>query len=275
MVIENIEDYATTNEIPMSFKIYSGDAGTHTHSFVEISYIISGSTQHRLNGGPVKNLQPGDAILIMPSVPHEFIKSKKQECTHRDIIIRESFFKEVCEYIDPSLYGKFLNGEAHYYISLSATKLNYLEHTINIINQMLTTTIKQKTAIIRAFAVSLLEPFLTYDAENHFKEFPSWFKQLLANFNIIQFQQQGLKKILEPFNYDKKYLCRVFKKYMGITMTDYLNHVRLDYAMNLIQNTNKNILTIAQELGFSSVSYFNIVFKKRYGITPTTARRKK
>ena len=91
----------------------------------------------------------------------------------------------------------------------------------------------------------------------------------------MDFLQQGLPKITEEFNYDKKYMCRVFKKYMNMTMTEYLNQTRLDYALNMIQNSNKNVLTIAQTLGFSSISYFNVIFKKRYGVTPLEVRKNK
>ena len=66
-----------------------------------------------------------------------------------------------------------------------------------------------------------------------------------------------------------------FKKYMNMTMTEYLNQTRLDYALNMIQNSNKNVLTIAQTLGFSSISYFNVIFKKRYGVTPLEVRKNK
>ncbi len=274
MVIDNIWDYATTEEIPMGFKITSlGDVAVHTHSFVEIFYVTNGSANHKFNGGPSKPIQAGDAYLILPSQTHSFIRTKETICSHRDIIIRESFFHEVCDFIDPTLFDKLSSGEISPHVTLSPAKVNYLENQINIINQILPTSIGQKKAIIKTFAAALLEPFLTFKAEMHFSEFPAWFKNLLSNFNMVEYMQQGLNKILKPFNYDRKYLCRVFKKYMGITMTDYLNHIRLDYAMNMIQSTNKNILDIAQDLGFSSVSYFNVIFKKRYGITPMEARQ--
>lgn len=275
-MIDNIWDYATTEEIPMGFKMTTGgNMSEHTHSFVEIFYVVNGTSYHRLSNGETSYIQTGDVYLILPSMSHAFVRDKSALCTHRDIIIRENFFREICDFIDPSLYSKFISGETPISAKLSPSKLNYFESQINMINQLLPTSLGQKKAIIKTFMVSLLEPFLTFNTERHFSEFPAWFKNLLSSFNMIDFMKQGLNKILEPLNYDKKYLCRVFKKYMGITMTEYLNQIRLDYAINMIQTTNKNILDIAQELGFSSVSYFNVIFKKRYGITPLEARQKK
>ena len=276
MVIDNIWDYATTEEIPMGFKTTNlATAGPHNHSFVEIFYVVSGSMRHSVNGGSEKVLKTGDAYIIMPDSYHTFSHTQEHEtCLHRDIMIRESFFKEVCAFIDPSFYDKLISGETSCHAFLSPVKMNYLEEQINMINQLIPTSMTQKKSIIKSLAMTLLEPFLSHNDGGRLSVFPAWFNDLLSSFNTIEFMQQGLNKILKPFNYDRKYLCRVFKKYMGMTMTEYLNHIRLDYAMHAIQNTNKNILHIAQNLGFSSVSYFNVIFKKRYGITPLEARQK-
>ena len=252
----------------------SNDRSCHTHSFVEIFYIVNGSISHQLDSGIIETLNVGDTVVIMPTHHHNFLRDKQHVCSHRDIIIRESFFREVCDFIDPSIFGKIASGEISPKVKLSPSQISLLEKKISIINQMLPTTIAQKKAIIKTFAITLIEPFLTNPTERIFSDFPAWFKELLSSFNIIDNIKCGLNTILKPLNYDKKYLCRVFKKYMGTTMTEYLNHIRLDHALNMIQNTNKNILDIAQDLGFSSVSYFNVIFKKRYGITPLEARQK-
>ncbi len=269
-----MEDYATSEEVPMNYKLTEGcDNQLHGHAFVEIFYVISGNAPHKFDNEPTKTLQAGDTYLIMPSHTHEFL-IRKQECTHRDVIIRESLFKEACNFIDPKLYNNFVSGAMPYYVTLSPTQINHLEQKINTISQMLPTQIGQRTAITRAFAVELIETFVFSKHTAIAKEIPAWFRQLLTNFNTVYYLQQGLQKITKEFNYDKKYMCRVFKKYMGMTMTEYLNHTRLDYALTMIQGSNKSILDIAQNLGFSSVSYFNVIFKKRYGITPLEARKR-
>ena len=268
-----LPDYMTTEQIPLGFKLTTSDNTTyHTHEYVEMFYIIDGKIDHKYEDNPSEVLQSGDAYIIMPSKKHIF-SLREERSLHRDIFIRENFFCELCNYISPTLYSEFLNGTHSCKAKLSQSKLNYIENQINFINQTLPDSLSQKTALIRCFAVTLLEPFLTTTAENHIHNFPTWFKSLLANFNKIEYIKSGLDAILCGFNYDRKYLCRVFKKNMGITMTEHLNRVRLDYALSMIQNTDKNILTIAQELGFSSISYFNVSFKKRYGISPIKARK--
>lgn len=270
-----LPDYMTTDQIPIGFKLTPSDNTLfHTHEYVEIFYIIDGEIDHRYENNSTEVLSPGDSFIILPGKKHQFTL-KKQRSLHRDIFMRESFFREVCDFISPGLYREFFDGTHSCKTTLSQAKLNYLENQINFVTQAVPDSLSQKAALVRCFAVTLLESFLTTTAEDHIHNFPAWFKSLLSNFNKIEYIKQGLDAIIEGFNYDRKYLCRVFKKNMGITMTEYLNRIRLDYALSMIQNTDKNILTIAQDLGFSSISYFNVSFKKRYGISPIKARKYK
>ena len=78
-----MEDYATSEEVPMNYKLTEGcDSQLHGHSFVEIFYVISGSAPHRFDNEPTKTLQAGDTYLIMPSHIHEFLR-RKQDCMCR------------------------------------------------------------------------------------------------------------------------------------------------------------------------------------------------
>ena len=48
----------------------------------------------------------------------------------------------------------------------------------------------------------------------------------------------------------------------------YLNNYRLDRAENLLKKTDKKLYEIAEETGFSSLSYFSRKFKERFNKTP-------
>lgn len=284
MIISNIEDYITTEEVPMGFELTAyhtcdGDGELHTHSFFEIFYMTRGRAKHVIknrNGEETASLiKEGDMVLLNLDEAHCFMREDELEYTHRDIVIRKSIFKEACDFLSPELYDKIISGTIQSKISISTDKIMQFEHKIKLINQILPSKKLQKTTLIKSLLVSLLECFLTSDTEEYFNNFPTWFNNLLGNFNKAEFMQAGLQKIISGCNYDKKYLCYVFKKYTGVTMTEYLNDIRLTYALSLLQNTNKTISSIAQDLGFSSVSYFNVIFKEKYGVPPKEYRKNK
>ena len=69
------------------------------------------------------------------------------------------------------------------------------------------------------------------------------------------------------------YLGRIFKKETGSSFTDYLNHIRIEKAKNLLTETNYKGSELCEKVGFSNYNYFYIVFKKLTGVKPTEYRK--
>ncbi|WP_431137979.1 helix-turn-helix domain-containing protein, partial [Psychroserpens mesophilus] len=53
------------------------------------------------------------------------------------------------------------------------------------------------------------------------------------------------------------------------TVADYVRHVRLETARNLLRKTDMNISEVVYSVGFNSRSYFSNIFKKQYGLSPS------
>lgn len=70
-----------------------------------------------------------------------------------------------------------------------------------------------------------------------------------------------------------KYAMNVFKKTTGMTLNDYVNLMRLSYAQALLMQEEANVLQVAMDSGFGSLSAFNKSFRKIAGMSPTDFRR--
>ena len=282
MKITHLDDYLTTEDEPIGFELNpfspDGDGRFHTHAFFEVVYMVDGHARHEIVGKSgertISKLDKGSVILLTLDEAHHFLSDKNSKYLHRDVVIRKSIFKECCDFLSPTLYDEIINKSCPMQITVSDEKIVQFEQKIKLINKILPSKKEQKKTIIKAFVVSLLECFCVSDTEEYFNNFPTWFNEFLSNFHRIECIKAGLPEIVSYCNYDKKYLCCVFKKYTGVTMTEYLNDARLNYAVGLLQNTSKTVSDIALELGFSSVSYFNVIFKKRFGATPKEMRKK-
>ncbi|XCF07889.1 AraC family transcriptional regulator [Tamlana crocina] len=64
-----------------------------------------------------------------------------------------------------------------------------------------------------------------------------------------------------------------FKFLFKRTVTEYIRHVRLEVARNLITTTDLNISQIVYTIGFTSRSYFSKIFKEKYEITPNEFKK--
>jgi len=69
-----------------------------------------------------------------------------------------------------------------------------------------------------------------------------------------------------------EYICNVFKKYSGITVTAYLLFLRMQQAQDMLRRTDKTVQQIASEVGYGDPYYFTKLFKKTCGMTPTKYR---
>lgn len=67
--------------------------------------------------------------------------------------------------------------------------------------------------------------------------------------------------------YSKSHFMKFFKAHMGIGFTEYLNDYRLTMAARLLKSSDDSILMIADASGFDNLSYFNRIFKRKYGIS--------
>ena len=74
-----------------------------------------------------------------------------------------------------------------------------------------------------------------------------------------------------PYSYPQ--LTRIFKKYMHCTITQYVNKTKLQYAKELLANTDMSLTEITNELHFESTSHFHSLFKKHFNVTPAEYRR--
>ncbi len=69
-------------------------------------------------------------------------------------------------------------------------------------------------------------------------------------------------------------LSRFFRKKTGTYFADYVNKVRLTYAIGEMRYTSKNLTKIAADCGFSSASSFATLFHQAYGMNPNAYRKK-
>lgn len=75
-------------------------------------------------------------------------------------------------------------------------------------------------------------------------------------------------------HYSKSHFMKFFKSHMGTGFTEYLNNYRLTIAARLLTTTEYNILEVASHAGFDNLSYFNRLFRRRFGNTPGQYRGK-
>ena len=88
-----------------------------------------------------------------------------------------------------------------------------------------------------------------------------------------QDERMTLEKIAGQAGYSVFWFSRKFREIAGISFRDYLRFRRLAFAVQEIRDTDKSLLDIAVDYGFSSHEAFTHAFRKAYGITPSQYRK--
>jgi AraC-like DNA-binding protein len=82
-----------------------------------------------------------------------------------------------------------------------------------------------------------------------------------------------IQEIADHFYMSKYYLCRIFKEATGVTLTHYINNIKIQNACHMLVNTDRSILEIGNACGFNSSMYFCKIFKEALSVTPSEFRR--
>lgn len=84
----------------------------------------------------------------------------------------------------------------------------------------------------------------------------------------------SITSIAHALHYSRTYLGRKFKNYTGEFFTDYLDKVRVEKAKELLEK-GYMVYQVSEMVGYKSVDYFNIKFKKYENISPSQHKKKK
>ena len=96
----------------------------------------------------------------------------------------------------------------------------------------------------------------------------------------IDFMKQHLREPLRiatlaaVVNLSRSHYTEIFRRVTGYAPLMYLNHLRMQRAVQLLNSTNLSIKTISEQLGFSDQFYFSRAFTKLHGHSPSEHRRR-
>lgn len=254
-----------------------------------------------------------DGYLLKPSSEAAIIKaitsSLDKRVTKDELYEKSNYSKEVDEYpyslvenILRSIYLrdiKLLQNKVKIYFDfIKLEKQNLMSYRLHIINTMFSIiTLLQNLISTQAYKIICNYNYLLkISRKNNTCEIlditEDFFDLLISildeefKFNnncedIIQayidkyFQEEiTLEKLSNICHFNSSYISRIFHHNKKITINAYINKKRIEYAINLLKNSNLLIKDIAFESGFINISHFNRVFKDITGEIPSNIKRK-
>lgn len=85
----------------------------------------------------------------------------------------------------------------------------------------------------------------------------------------------SLSSLAAELNINSSYLSTLFRKEMGMPLTEYVNRARVNHAKRLLETTNLPIKSVAAQIGITDMPYFSRLFRRLAGTTPKGYREQK
>lgn len=107
-------------------------------------------------------------------------------------------------------------------------------------------------------------------AQWQFSDVITRYKQLL-NYIDLEYEHITYQNAVQFMNMSDAYFSRYFKRQAGMTFSQYLNVVRIEKAVQLLDSApTMKITDVMLRCGFNTIRSFNRVFRAVTGFTPTT-----
>ena len=247
----------------------------HNHEFYEIFITISGTVTHFINGITQK-LPEGSLVFIRPQDIHAYVYDTPQSSD--TVYINLTFTCETAELLFTYLSDGFPSKELLSCDMPPTVLLNRLEkeRVLALVSELNIVNWQDKNALklrMRAILADIFVRFFYNMPDSRESSVPLWLSQLLSEMEQPDHFAAGIERMISLSGRTREHLSRSIKKYYGITLTEYINDLRINYASNLLLNTNTPILEICFACGFQSVSNFYKVFREKYQVSPGEFRR--
>lgn len=248
-----------------------------SHDYLEIAYIFSGEGKYRIENG-IYVVQEGDLLILNPGVRHQALGCPEAEVPSTEFFVG---FTNIRITGCPDNFMPLPGGQ-------------YILHTTGELRQRLLkicSSMEAENAVRRQGRYFMLKSYLMQMLLLIIREqcepmerpkgcaFESANKKYVVE-QIVNYiedhysEKISLDQIAENMYLSPFYISRIFKSETGNAPIRHLINIRLEKAKELLESDyTGSIQEVAAQVGYDDAYHFSKLFKKRYGVSPSQARR--
>ncbi|MGO3018558.1 MAG: AraC family transcriptional regulator [Anaerococcus sp.] len=280
--MKTIEDNTTNEQTDISnlflkvlyAKKNSFDSGLnsriHFHPFTEFYYITRGEGKFSIEETSI-NVKTDDFLIINSNIGHSIYPSKDSESLEYFSIGIDSIsivnFNE-----DPDS----LESSKFFYTELDENKEYIYESFKQVLEEFSSNKLYSKSMAnskASVLVIDILRMFKNQIELSHDKKVNKQIDYIKNYIDSNYAEDIKLENLSQIAFMNKFHLISEFKQSYRVTPIEYLILKRIEVTKNLLISTNHSMEEISSIVGFNSQSYFNQVFKKKVGITPSKFRK--
>ncbi len=235
----------------------------HSHEYFQIGYCLNTPVQYKVEGREYL-LKPQDCYIAKPFQRHSLINTCNEE--HNSIEVKFSI--DDCELRQQLLLAPDVIKDCPAYIG---RLLLSIWQEANSKDPYYIECINNYSEIVFYKLVNCARsPFeeietTTFDIKDDNSYVVTQIQEYIA---AHIYEKINIKRMSEELSYSPAYLGKVFQNEKNLSINEFINKVKIRKAQKMILETDASLNMISDTLGFSSVQYFCLVFKKVSGLPP-------
>ena len=252
----------------------------HTHNYVELIYMCSGSTKHIINGNEIV-LEKGELLFLNQNAIQEIMPAGEDDIAV-NLIILPSFFDYaltmlgdednlIREFIIDCLKSKDNDvSYLHFKVADVLPIQNLMENLIWTIHNKQ----NNKRSINQASMGVLLVKLMNYTEYVDVGKDNSGQELVMSVYKYVEenYRDGSFTDLAEQLHYDLHWLSKTIKQLTGKNYTELLQDKRMRQAAYLLRTSKLTVADIATAVGYENISYFHRLFQKTYGTSPRNYR---
>lgn len=262
---------------------------TYKAPFIRIIYVLSGALELQINN---KTLHYSAGCLIMANewtkVEYRQYSPDKQKAEAEVVsfLFKKEYFTEnvLNQLVEDSLMYRFFvenvkssTKKSNFFVFEFEPNQDIHFYAMLLLKQVV--KMKYKHNKITKSAFNLLVTEIGSLSEKHLKLKDSTLSSSILIYQIISdievdYRDITLRKLADKYYFHPNYLSSFIKEETGKTFSELILNCRLKSACTYLKQTNLSVQEIIEEIGYSDKTYFYMIFKKEYGITPKEYRRR-
>ncbi len=254
---------------------------THSHDYIELMYVCSGSITHHV-GNKAVTLHSGDLILFGKETRHS-IEAAGAEDIGINLIVSADLFESLYQSMRQTSplrskpLGELLERDGlPFFVFHGAEQLELG----NLLESMIFSVICEGRAngYLLQQSLSLLIGYLSLISETEEATdvtAEESMKKKILNYIRTSYSTATLTEAAQMLGLSAPYLSRVCRERVGESFKELLMRERFSAACGLLIGTDMPIGDVINRVGYENSSYFHKEFKRRYGVTPKEYRDRK
>ncbi|KQX46542.1 MULTISPECIES: helix-turn-helix domain-containing protein [unclassified Paenibacillus] len=254
----------------------------HTHDFIEISYVAEGSGAHYIDNTSLP-VSKGDLFFIPVGVSHVFRPSSMAQ--KKNLVVYNCIFTQ--EWLN-LLFHSQLNGSKDEFNVLfsqateQSTWLSFKERNgeFEPLFERLHFEYNAHRSGFMTILQTCVAQLLVYMHRSKMDFTPEVSKASLQDLDSLLAHIRGncsspisLTEAAARLSISERQLHRQLKKHTGMSFMEYVQHARIEACCQQLRANDHKISDVAASIGYQDMKFFNQLFKKITGVTPSQYRQ--